>query len=143
MLGGGLSRLVGTVRRAVTNKHSDGPPAPPPPGQQPRQVPPPIYPLGYEEDEQTSTAKARSIARCSDLLRQKYELDIKISTCGAGEESKRRQLQRKSDAIFREVCKSVDHWRSSSRIKWTREEWNQLKEVFRIVDEQVRARNYA
>ena len=100
------------------------------------QIPLPIYPYGYEEDEKTSSAKARSISRCSDLLRQKYELDIRISACGKSRNAERPALQRKSDALFREIQRNVHHWKSSFGIKWTVEEWDQLEQISKIIDKQ-------
>ncbi|KAF1808248.1 hypothetical protein P152DRAFT_485607 [Eremomyces bilateralis CBS 781.70] len=94
--------------------------------------PPPLYPPGHEEDGKAAAAKAKGIARCADLLRRKYELDMEIWGSRRGEETRRAQLQRKSDAIFREIWRSVQGMRASNN--WTREEWDSLEEISNTLD---------
>lgn len=100
-------------------------------------ISPPIYPPGHIEDENISAAKARNILRASELLRQKYQLDIAIFVNRDHLDPERRRQQRKSDDILREVHRNVVHWRSSTEVKWTAEEWNVLEDIFRIVEEQM------
>jgi len=98
----------------------------------------PIYPTKYKEDLNTATVKAKKIVSCADLLREKYELDIRIRGMQGCEEEdipERESLQRKSDAMFREIRRIVHQWKSpSSQTKWTEEEWDYIQEICSEID---------
>jgi hypothetical protein len=102
----------------------------------------PAHLVRHMEDPKAAAAKAKSIKRCSDLLRRKYELDIDTWACGADEENERQELQRKSDALFREVQRNVYYWLSTSPSRWTEGEWQQLQIIGQIIDAQGSGRDF-
>jgi hypothetical protein len=102
----------------------------------------PTYLARHMEDPKAAAAKSKSVKRCSDLLRRKYELDIETWACRAEEENKRQELQRKSDALLREVQRNVYYWLSTSPSRWTEGEWHQLQRIGQIVDAQSSGRDF-
>src|SRR5215470_13430884 len=98
----------------------------------------PVYPSNYKEDPNKAAAKAKMVVECSDLLREKYELDIRIwgmQDCEEDDILERESLQRKSDAMFRDIRKIVHHWKSpSSQNKWTAEEWEHIQEISKTIE---------
>jgi len=98
----------------------------------------PVYLANYREDLSKASVKAKMVVECSDLLREKYELDIRIwgmQDCEDDDIPERESLQRKSDAMFREIRKIVHHWKSpSSQNKWTVEEWEYIKDICSTID---------
>lgn len=99
----------------------------------------PIYPSNYKEDINKAASKAKMVVECSDLLREKYELDIRIwgmQDCEDDDIMERECLQRRSDAMFREIRKIVHQWRSPySQNKWTVEEWQHIQEISSTIDQ--------
>ena len=89
--------------------------------------------------DSTATSKAVSIKQCTDLLREKYKLDISVWAlwaCNEDERRKREQLQRRSDALFREIERIVHHWRWASESRWAKEEWERIVIICDMVDAQ-------
>jgi hypothetical protein len=98
---------------------------------------PRLYQEGEEDNhEQRQAAKALTIKQCSDLLREKYELDMKAWALqgNRSEKQRREEYQNKSDALFLEIKRTVHHWRWTSREKWTVEEWEHIVEICMMVD---------
>jgi hypothetical protein len=129
-MGCGASRLLGL-----------GPPLPPsaielaprlrryhnPPPQQSQR----LYPLS------TAADKAKEVARCSELLRQMYALDLKIwgmEDCVAEEIPMRQEMMRRANALFAEINRIVHAWRSRDDGKWSREERLHIEEIYRLVN---------
>jgi hypothetical protein len=99
---------------------------------------PPVYPPKHKEDLNKAASKAKMVVECSDLLRDKYELDIRIwgmQGCEDEDIPERESLQRRSDAMFREIRMIVRQWRSPySQNKWTEEEWEQIREISSTIE---------
>lgn len=96
----------------------------------------------YAEQAATSANMAKEIARCSDLLRQMYKLDLQIwgmENCVAQEIPPREDMKRRANALLAEVSRIVRNWKStSSSAKWSDEERQHIKEICRVMDQQER-----
>lgn len=97
----------------------------------------PTPPENTEETKKIAVEKSQMVVRCSDLLREKYELDLQIwgmQNCDEDDIDKRNELERKSDAMFYEIQRVVHSWRSSPANPWTTEEWGYVEGICRAVD---------
>jgi len=96
----------------------------------------------YAEQAATSANTAKEIARCSDLLRQMYKLDLQIwgmENCVAQEIPAREDMKRRANALLAEVSRIVHNWKStSSSAKWSDEERQHIKEICGVMDQQER-----
>ena len=94
----------------------------------------------YAEQAATSAKMAKEVARCSDLLRQMYKLDLQIwgmENCVVQEIPRREDMKRKANALFAEVSRIVHDWNStSSSARWWAEEKQHIREICRLVDQQ-------
>jgi hypothetical protein len=91
-------------------------------------TPAPTHPAGCLGEKMTAAEKAKRITACSDLLRQRYDTQIKIWTCQ--DDDQREELQRKSDAMHKEIWTTVWRWRNLDRAAWTEEELVQIDAIW-------------
>jgi hypothetical protein len=120
---------------------------PPPPQPQPRLArehlrsymnPPPQREQLYAARAATAANMAREVVRCSDLLRQMYALDLVIwgmENCVTDEIPRREEMKRKANALFAEIRRVVQTWRSKSDVRWSAEERQHIEEICKFVDE--------
>jgi hypothetical protein len=97
-----------------------------------RKTPTPIiHTTGHRDAKKTDAEKAKWITACSDLLRQKYNLQLQIWACR--EQHEKERLQRKSDAMHCEIWSTVNHWKSLDSSTWTDEELHQIDEIWNAI----------
>jgi len=102
-----------------------------------------VYPSNYRENLKDATEKGKRVARCADLLRQKYELDIQIyGMKNAIEEGvqKRERLRRKSDIMFAKIQRIVHEWKTSTSTRWSKEEWERVQKKYTILGRHSKSR---
>jgi hypothetical protein len=81
---------------------------------------------------------AKEVARCSDLLRQMYALDLVIWGMEdniAEDIPKREDMKRRANALFAEICRIVHTWKSRPGASWSPEERQYIDEICRFVDQ--------
>ena len=81
---------------------------------------------------------AKEVARCSDLLRQMYALELGIwgmESSIADEVPKRMEMERRANALFAEIRRIVHTWRSTPSVRWSAEERQHIEEIYRFVDQ--------
>jgi hypothetical protein len=99
--------------------------------------PPPQREQTYAERAATAANTAKEIARCSDLLRQMYALDLNIWGMEGNipaEHAEREENMRRANALFAEIRRVVHTWRARPTAKWSAEERQHIEEICRFVD---------
>lgn len=90
----------------------------------------------HAEQAATAATVAKEVARCSDLLRQMYALDLLIWSNEfnvSSEAPKREEMMRRANALFAEIRRIVDTWRSRSSARWSPEERQHIEEIYDFV----------
>lgn len=96
----------------------------------------------YEIQTAAPTNMAKEVARCSDLLRQMYALELVIwgmEGAVAAEAPQRREKERMVNALFAEVRGMLAMWKLGSG--WSVEEEQHIEEIYKTVARH-RARRY-
>jgi len=90
----------------------------------------------YAEQTATAANRAKQVARCSDLLRQMYELDLNIWALGdviADDVPKREEMKYKANALFAEIRRTIQNLRAESDVYWPQEERQQIEEIWGVI----------
>ena len=119
------------------SKRPKVPKAMPPPG-----YTPPMQPTGKKYAEEVAAQKhsAKEIAACADLLREMYSLDLAIwGQEGTEDPSERHQDMFRANALFVEICRIVQVWRTQGG-RWSSAERSQIEEIASFLDQHDRKR---
>jgi hypothetical protein len=78
------------------------------------------------------------IARCSDLFRQMYKLDLEIwgmKDVVPSDIPKREKKKLQSNALFNEIQTMVHGWVTIPEFGWSPQQRNEIREICRVVDQ--------
>ncbi|KAF2671477.1 hypothetical protein BT63DRAFT_423677 [Microthyrium microscopicum] len=118
--------------------------APPPHQQQP---PPPKRQSTIQQPQEYKGVSPNSltseIAHCASLLRELYALDLSIwgmQNCVRDEIPRRQTMERKANALFREIRRMTGEWRASVGSRWSMEDRQAVETIWRAVHEHPETR---
>jgi hypothetical protein len=88
-----------------------------------------------EAERAAEKVKLEEIRSCADLLRRMYAIDLEIWKRGDDEPEEVARLQRKADAVFREVRRMTAAWQAQVRrgAAWSYEEQAALTEICNVI----------
>jgi hypothetical protein len=91
----------------------------------------------WAELQATASSNSTEVARCADLLREMYGLELVIwGTQHANEEDiPEREAQKvKANALYAEILRLVRGWNAVPRSQWKPAEWDCVEEINKVID---------